>query len=226
MIELVDLAMEARVRRDLTYPPSGFRVTFQPSGRDGGDGEVAGAETVGIYLYDIREDLDRKQTGTVYQYVTPLGGGDEPRRKLAQHDPPRYARLSYLVSALAPDALIAHRMLGELLVGFARSREFEVQLPPELEQMHLQALLDVGHPPAEDRALTELWSTVGHTLAPALNVTVTVPLLSYLPAGYDHWVSQPLVIGDENVEFLRPGTPRRATDPTDPTSPTGEGGGR
>ncbi|MEU1815046.1 DUF4255 domain-containing protein [Streptomyces roseifaciens] len=201
MIELVDHAMELRVRRDLTYPETGFDVTFQPPGRDGGHGETTGAETVGIYLYDIREDLDRKQTGTVYHYGTPRGGGDEPRRKLAQHDPPRYARLSYLVSALAPDALIAHRMLGELLVGFARSREFEVQLPPELEQMHLQALLDVGHPPAEDRALTELWSTVGHTLAPALNVTVTVPLLSYLPTYHDRWVTKPLAMGDENVEI-------------------------
>ncbi|GGY02853.1 DUF4255 domain-containing protein [Streptomyces hiroshimensis] len=223
MIELVDHAMELRVRRDLTYLEPGFPVTFQPPGRDGGHGETVGAETVGIYLYDIREDLDRKQTGTVYNYGTARGGGDEPRRKLAQHDPPRYARLSYLVSAWAPDALIAHRMLGELLVGFARSREFEVQLPPELEQMKLQALLDVGHPPAEDRALTELWSAKGHKLVPALNVTVTVPLLSYLPAGYDHWVSQPLVVGDENVELTRPGTPRRATGRT---GRTGEGGGR
>ncbi|QLE70512.1 DUF4255 domain-containing protein [Streptomyces rectiverticillatus] len=202
MIELVDQAMEARVRKDLTYLPPGFPVTFQPPGRDGGHGETTGAETVGIYLYDIREDLDRKQTGTVYQYG-PAAQGGEPgqQKKLAQHDPPRYARLSYLVSAWAPDALIAHRMLGELLVGFARSREFEVQLPPELEQMHLQALLDVGHPPAEDRALTELWSAVGHTLVPALNATVTVPLLSYLPDGYDHWVTKPLVMGDENVEI-------------------------
>ncbi|MEH6374870.1 DUF4255 domain-containing protein [Streptomyces sp. KLMMK] len=202
MIELVDQALALRVRKDLTYLPPDFPITFQPPGRDGGHGEVTGAETVGIYLYDIREDLDRKQTGTVYQYGPAQGG--EPggqQKKLAQHDPPRYARLSYLISAWAPDALIAHRMLGELLVGFARSREFEVPLPPELEQMHLQALLDVGHPPAEDRALTELWSAVGHTLVPALNVTVTVPLLSYLPDGYDRWVTKPLAMGDENVEI-------------------------
>ncbi|MFE5867397.1 DUF4255 domain-containing protein [Streptomyces roseifaciens] len=208
MIELVDQAMEARVRKDLTYLPPEFPVTFQPPGRDGGHGEVAGAETVGIYLYDIREDLDRKQTGTVYTYGPVQGGEPGQQKKLEQYDPPRYARLSYLVSAWAPHALIAHRMLGELLVGFARSREFEVPLPRELEQMHLQALLDVGHPPAEDRALTELWSAVGHTLVPALNVTVTVPLLSYLPDRYDHWVTKPLVVGDENVEITGGGGDR------------------
>ncbi|MCQ8771289.1 DUF4255 domain-containing protein [Streptomyces telluris] len=208
MIELVDQALEDRVRKDLTYLPPEFPVTFQPPGRDGGHGEVVGAETVGIYLYDIREDLDRKQTGTVYIYGPARGGEPGQQKKLEQHDPPRYVRLSYLVSAWAPDALIAHRMLGELLVGFARSRELKVPLPPELEQMHLQALLDVGHPPAEDRALTELWSAVGHTLVPALNVTVTVPLLSYLPDRYDHWVTKPLEIGDENVEITGGGGDR------------------
>ncbi|WP_052682148.1 DUF4255 domain-containing protein [Saccharothrix sp. ST-888] len=223
MIELVDHALELRVRQDLAWPPPGFPVTFQPPGRDTGHGETAGSEAVGIYLYDIREDLDLRQTGTVYQYG-PVPGVPGAQRKTAQHDPPRYARLSYLVTAWAPDALGAHRMLGELLVGFARSRELAVPLPEGPAEPEPAALLDVGHPPAEDRALTELWSAVGHTLVPALNVTVTVPLPSSLPQSYRHWVTSPPVIGDENVEFARTGTPRwtRRTVPL-PGSETGEG---
>ncbi|WP_438490169.1 DUF4255 domain-containing protein [Streptomyces sp. S186] len=193
MIELVDQALELRVRQDLTWPPPGFPVTFQPPGRDGAHGETAGSETVGIYLYDIREDLDRRQTGTVYQYAGPPADGEHPRKK-AEFDPPRYARLSYLVTAWAPDALGVHRILGELLVGFARSRAFPVPLPPELQEMELSGHLDVGHPPAEDRALTELWSAVGHTLVPALNVTVTIPLLSSLPEDIPHLVKEPPVV--------------------------------
>ncbi|MFI9306685.1 DUF4255 domain-containing protein [Streptomyces triculaminicus] len=193
MIELVDQALASRVRQDLTWPPPGFPITFQPPGRDGTHGETAGSEAVGIYLYDIREDLDRRQTGTVYRYDEPRGGGENPRKQ-AEFDPPRYARLSYLVTAWAPDALGVHRMLGELLVGFARSRVFPVPLPPELREMELSGLLDIGHPPAEDRALTELWSAVGHTLIPALNVTVTIPLLSFLPESYTHWATAPPVV--------------------------------
>ncbi|MFD5513081.1 DUF4255 domain-containing protein [Streptomyces sp. NPDC127051] len=218
MIELVDRALEDRVRQDLTWPPTGFTVTFQPPGRETGHGETAGAEAVGIYLYDIREDLDRRQVGTVYQYAVEPGA-DEPPRKSAQHDPPRYARLSYLVTAWASDALGAHRMLGELLTGLARSRELPLRLPEDLAAMGLSALLDVGHPPAEDRALTELWSAVGHTLVPAVNVTVTLPLLSFLPQPYSHYVEQPPVIGDDNVEFARTGTPRW---PDRPGPDTGE----
>lgn len=199
MIELVDQALKSRVQQDVTWPAPGIPVTFQPPGRDGALGETAGSETVGIYLYDVREDLDRRQTGTVYQYDRGTMG--LPDRKSAEFDPPRYARLSYLVAAWAPDALSAHRILGELLVGFARSRVFPVPLPPELEEMELSALLDVGHPPAEDRALTELWSAVGHTLVPALNVTVTIPLLSFLPESYTHWVTGPPVVR----EVLKPG---------------------
>lgn len=199
MIELVDQALESRVRQDLTWPPPGFPVTFQPPGRDGAHGETAGSETVGIYLYDIREDLDRRQTGTVYQYATATV--EMKPRKSAEFDPPRYARLSYLVTAWAPDALGVHRMLGELLVGFARSRVFPVPLPPELREMELSGLLDIGHPPAEDRALTELWSAVGHTLVPALNVTVTIPLVSFLPESYTRWVTDSPVVR----EALKPG---------------------
>ncbi len=210
MIELVDHALESRVRQDLTWPPTGYAIDFQPPGREGTLGDTTGAETVGIYLYDIREDTDRRQTGMVYRYTT---DGVDPKKKAAEHEPPRWARLSYLITAWAPDAVTAHRMLGELLIGFARSRELPVPLPPELEEMELAALLDVGHPPAEDRALTELWSAVGHTLVPALNVTVTVPLLSFLTKQYEDWVRQPLVVLDKNVEIRHPGAGWRPRPP-------------
>lgn len=200
MIQLVDRALAARVRQDMTCLPPDFTITFQPPGRENGLGETSGSEAVGIYLYDIREDLDRRQTGTVHQYAgLPLGPLGMLRFKRAQFDPPRYARLSYLVAAWAPDALIAHNMLGDLLVGFARDRELPVRLPPELEEMELTTLLDVGHPPTEDRALTELWSAVGHTLVPTVNATVTIPLLSFAPEPYTHWVTEPPVV-NENIK--------------------------
>ncbi|WP_414170189.1 DUF4255 domain-containing protein [Streptoverticillium reticulum] len=201
MIRLVDDALESRVRQVMTGLPPQFTVTFQPPGRDAGLGETTGSEAVGLYLYDIREDLDRRQTGTVYQYAGPPAGGPEPPlRKRAQFDPPRYARLSYLVAAWAPDARKAHDMLGDLLIGFARSPQLPVRLPPELQEMDLSALLDVGHPPSEDRALTELWSAVGHTLVPTLNVTVTIPLLSFVPQSYTHWVTEDPVVNEHIVD--------------------------
>ncbi|MGW7578581.1 DUF4255 domain-containing protein [Streptomyces sp. NPDC054765] len=186
MIQLVDEALAARVCDNVPGLPS-EAIDFQPPTHDRGMGETTGAEAVGIYLYDIREDLDRRQTGMVHGYAPdPAAPGGE--KKVEAHDPPRYVRLSYLITAWAPDARIVHRMLGQLLIGFAQSRPFPIPLPGEQEDKALPALLDIGHPPAEDRALTELWSAVGHTLIPALNVTVTLPLPSFLAQEYTHWV--------------------------------------
>ncbi|WP_372411547.1 Pvc16 family protein [Streptomyces luteireticuli] len=194
MIDVVDRALCKRVQEDLRYPET-YTIEFRPPSGGTAPGGTIGTETVGIYLHDIREDLDRRMTGLVHRYG-PLPGSDRPA-KLAHHDPPRYTRLSYLLTAWAPDPMTSHRMLGELLTGLSTDREFELELPEELEEMGLVARLEIGSPPVDDRAVQELWSAVGHRLVPALHVTVIVPLLSFAPERYKDHVRLPLVLGVE-----------------------------
>ncbi|MGP8297339.1 DUF4255 domain-containing protein [Streptomyces inhibens] len=202
MIQLVDAALADRVREGLGRP-AGLTVEFTPPTGGKRPGETPGTKTVGIYLHDIREDLDRRQTGTVNLY-----SDDKPDPwKVAHHDPPRYARLSYLVTAWASDPLLSHQMLGDLLIDLARDREFAVQLPESLEAMGLSALLEVGRPPIGERALAELWSAVGHFLQPVLNVTVVLPLPTHMPAFYTHWVTKKLELPDDRIEFPLPTPP-------------------
>ncbi|MCA6091961.1 DUF4255 domain-containing protein [Streptomyces sp. SCA3-4] len=202
MIDIVDKALEQRVKQDLK--PIECPVDFRPPSAGKEPGRTMGTETVGIYLHDIREDLDRRQTGLVQHYGVPDGYPPGKPVKTAYHDPPRYARLSYLITAWAPDPRASHHMLGRLLTGLSTDREFELDLPVELEDMGLCALLEVGRPPVHDRALQELWSAVGHALVPALHVTVTVPLLTFVVEPYEHWVTEPLVL---DVELPRADPP-------------------
>lgn len=206
MIDIVDKALEKRVRQDLHWPDTGYAIDFRPPSGDKEPGRTMGTETVGIYLHDIREDLDRRVTGLVQHVGPPHDAPSGKPVKLTHHDPPRYAMLSYLVTAWAPDPMTSHRMLGELLTGLSTDREFELELPEELVDMGLCARLEVGRPPVEDRALPELWSAVGHALVPALHVTVTVPLLSFAVEHYEDWVTEPLVL---NVELPRAEPPPR-----------------
>ncbi|MBH1934413.1 DUF4255 domain-containing protein [Streptomyces sp. AV19] len=198
MIDVVDRALEKRVRQDLLFPET-YAVEFRPPSGTAPGGTI-GTETVGIYLHDIREDLDRRTTGLVHR-IGPLPDSPSGRLvKLAHHDPPRYTRLSYLITAWAPDPMTSHRMLGELLTGLSTDPELDLELPKVPEETGLCARLEVGLPPVDDRAVQELWSAVGHALVPALHVTVTVPLLSFAVEYYRYWVTdvdEPLILGVE-----------------------------
>lgn len=204
MIDAVSKALKKRVEQDLHWPETGYIIEFRPPSGGTAPGGTIGTETVGIYLHDIREDLDRRMTGLVHRFGPPYDPGSDKPLKLAHHDPPRYTRLSYLVTAWAPDPMTSHQMLGELLTGLSTDREFELELPEELQEMGLCARLEVGLPPVDDRAVQELWSAVGHILVPALHVTVIVPLLSFAAEHYENYVLTPLVL---DVELPRADPP-------------------
>ncbi|MEU6328578.1 Pvc16 family protein [Streptomyces sp. NPDC047049] len=206
MIQLVDDALEKRIREDLGKP-SGLTVTFTPPNDGKPPGHTPGTQTLGIYLYDVREDLDRRLIGTVNLYDKPTPEEDRKPWKIAHHDPPRYARLSYLVTVWTSDPKLTHALLGDVLIGLARDREFVVELPDPLVEMGLSALLEVGRPPVSERPLDELWTAVGHFLQPVVNVTVVLPLPTHMPAFYTRRVMHPLRIPDQRIEFADPTPP-------------------
>ncbi|MDI2125251.1 DUF4255 domain-containing protein [Yinghuangia seranimata] len=135
--------------------------------------------TVNLYLYDIREDMGRRTRGRYNEYD---GAGTVVSRRL----PPRYFRLSYLVSAWTQRAEDEHRLLSSLLGCFLR---YEA-LPPEVLGGELAATglpvpLSVGQPPQDERAFADVWSALGGELKPSLDLAVSVPLAATraFPAG-------------------------------------------
>jgi hypothetical protein len=127
------------------------------------------APTVNLYLYDIREEVARRERG-------PVAVRGPQGHVLHRRQPPRWFRLSYLVTAWTSRPEDEHRLLSALLVLLLRH---EV-LPPEgltaaLAELNVAIPMTVAVPPPESRSLADLWSALGGELKPSLDVVVVTP---------------------------------------------------
>ncbi len=127
------------------------------------------APTVDVYLYDIREDLRRRERGWIDVRAEGVVIGRRPA--------PRFFKLSYLVTAWTQRPEDEHRLLSALLACFVK---YEA-LPSDLVNGPIAATglsvpMTVGLPPPEDRAFADVWSALGGELKPSLDVVVTAPL--------------------------------------------------
>jgi hypothetical protein len=167
MIHDVDESLRALVKRD-ALNGSGVDVAFDAPTKDW----VArrNAPMVSLYLYDIREDVTRRDTAWIDVR------GDDGRVK-ERRLPPRRYRLSYLVTAWTSRPEDEHRLLSSLLSGFVRHEFF----PPELLKGALEGeetpvLITVALPPADERKIADTWSALGGELKPSLDLVVTAPM--------------------------------------------------
>jgi len=148
----------------------------------GGDIEVAfdaptkdwaarrNAPTVNVYLYDIREDMRRRQRGLLNEY-------DNVGKVAARHLPPRHMKLSYLVTAWTQRPEDEHRVLSDLLLGLLSYEAVPVEvLTGSLAALSLPVPMTVALPPPEDRAFADVWTALGGELKPSLDVVVSAPI--------------------------------------------------
>jgi hypothetical protein len=167
MIHDVDESLRALVKRD-ALNGSGVEVAFDAPTKDW----VArrNAPVVNLYLYDIREDLSRRDTS----WVDVRG---EDGRVTERRLPPRRYRLSYLVTAWTARPEDEHRLLSALLGGFLRHEFFPADLlQGTLEGEETPVLLTIALPPADERKIADTWSALGGELKPSLDLVVTAPL--------------------------------------------------
>ena len=125
--------------------------------------------TVNVYLYDIREDLARREVE--YEELRDADGRVTERRP-----PPRRYTLSYLVTVWTQRPEDEHRVLSSLLACFLRyDRLPEDVLTETLVGQPYAIRTTVALPPPQDRALADLWSALGGELKASLDLVVTVP---------------------------------------------------
>jgi hypothetical protein len=168
MIHEVDDALR-RLVRDEALRGSDIDVVFDAPTKDWA--ARRNAPTVNLYLYDLREDLRRRQRGLINEY-DPTG-----TRVVARHQPPRHIKLSYLLTAWTQRAEDEHRLLSSLLETFLR---YEA-VPPgllagRLAELGLPVPLTVALPPPEDRSFADVWSALGGELKPSLDIVVSAPV--------------------------------------------------
>jgi Pvc16 N-terminal domain len=125
--------------------------------------------TVDLYLYDIREDLDRRDV--VYKRTL-----DENGRVVDRRPPARRFALSYLVTAWTKRPEDEHRLLARVLSCFLRLEALpDDMLAGSLKEQGLPVPVKIALPPAEDRSISDLWTALGGELKPSLDLVLVVP---------------------------------------------------
>jgi hypothetical protein len=91
--------------------------------------------------------------------------------------PPRYIKLSYLVTAWTQRPEDEHRLLSALLMGFIRFDALPAGvLTGSVARIGMPVPMTVALPPPEDRAFADVWTALGGELKPSLDIVVSTPL--------------------------------------------------
>ncbi|WP_255948548.1 DUF4255 domain-containing protein [Streptomyces odontomachi] len=150
---------------------SGIDVSFEAPTRDWA--ARRNAPVINTYLYDIREDVARRQRGQV-------SIRDERDVVVRRRQPPRWFRLSYLVTAWTKTPQDEHRLLSAVLATLIPRELLSAgELPGALGQLGLAVPLTVAGIQTESRSLAEIWSALGGELKPSLDLVVTAPFPAY-----------------------------------------------
>jgi hypothetical protein len=168
VIHDVDQLLEKLVRRD-ALNGSAVDLVFDAPTKEW----VAkrSGPAVNLYLYDIREDLQRR----VPIWEDSRGGdGTVTGRK----QPPRRFRLAYLVTAWTQRPEDEHRLLSSLLLCMLKNPMLKPgELGGSLDAADLPVYIEVGQPETQERSLADIWSALGGELKPSLDVVVTAPVV-------------------------------------------------
>jgi len=168
VIHDVDQLLEKLVRRD-ALNGSSVDLVFDAPTKDW----VArrSGPCVNLYLYDIREDLQRRVP--TWEDTRDADGQVTGRRQ-----PARRFRLAYLVTAWTQRPEDEHRLLASLLLCMLRNPMLKPgNLGGTLDESDLPVYIEVGQPETQERSLADIWTALGGELKPSLDVVVTAPVL-------------------------------------------------
>jgi len=168
VIQDLDESLRALVRRD-ALNGSDVEVSFDAPTKDWS--ARRNTPTVDLYLYDIREDMARREVA--WEEIR-----DETGRVTTRRPPPRRFKMSYLVTAWTQRAEDEHRLLSSLLSCFLANET----VPPELlagalAGVQLPVIMTIALPPPADRSLSDVWTALGGELKPSLDLVVTAPVV-------------------------------------------------
>lgn len=168
MIEVFDETLRELVRREVVNG-SQVEIAFDAPTKDWASRR--NAPVVNLYLYDIRDDIGRREVA--YEEIR------DPTGRMTDRRPPVHRfRLSYIVTAWTQRPEDEHRLLSACLASFLRH---ETLAPSELTgalaaQPHAVEL-DVALPPKEDRSIADVWTALGGELKPSIDLVAIVPFV-------------------------------------------------
>lgn len=167
VIEDVDESLRALAHRE-ALGGSEVEIAFEAPTREWS--ARRNTPTLDLYLYDIREDLSRRDVA--WEAVRDARGRVTERRP-----PARYYKLSYLVTAWTQRPQDEHRILSAVLACFVRHETLPADvLAGRLAESRLPTYATIALPPPADRSLSDVWSALGGELKPSLDLVIVAPL--------------------------------------------------
>ena len=190
MIQDVDESLRALVKKE-ALNGSKAEIAFDAPNKDWA--ARRNTPTVDLYLYDIREDLERREIA--WEDVRGPDGLVTERRP-----PPRRFKLSYLVTAWTQRPEDEHRLLSALLTCFCRYEQVPGDyISGSLAEVGLPVYLNIALPPPQDRSISDVWSALGGELKPSLDLVVNAPV-----AVRRGKAAPPPVLEDPRIVVTRP----------------------
>lgn len=166
MIDLFDETLRDLVRREVA---NGSQVEVSLEAPTKEWAARRNAPTISLYLYDIRDDLERRES----QWVEVR---DENGRVKERRPPARRFRLSYLVTAWTQRPEDEHRLLSASLACFLRHEALAPrELSGALAEQPASVELSIAMPPGQDRSIADVWSALGGELKASLDLVASVP---------------------------------------------------
>jgi hypothetical protein len=184
MIHEVDDALRTLLRAEVLEGAQ-IAVVFDAPTREWA--AKVNAPTVNLYLYDIREDMRRRERGLHNEY-------DGRGTVVARRRPPRFFKLSYLITAWTKRPEDEHRLLSSLLGCLLGYEALPAErLTGTLRDIGVAVPMTIALPPPEDRSFADVWSALGGELKPSLDLVISVPVT----ASPKYLVGPP--VGDEGL---------------------------
>ncbi len=165
MIHDVDEGIRAVIRHALNG--ADVEVVFDAPTKDWA--ARRNAPTLDVYLYDIREDMKWRAYGQVDLKANGLTVG--------RQGPPRYYKLSYMITAWTQRPEDEHRLLSACLYAFSREEALPRELlPASLAEQGAPIRTFIALPPPQDRSISDVWSALGGELKPSLDLICLLPI--------------------------------------------------
>ncbi|MFE5586787.1 DUF4255 domain-containing protein [Kitasatospora sp. NPDC056531] len=167
MIHEVDEALRLLLA-EAGLPERGVEVVFDAPTRDLAARRTA--PTVSVFLYGIREETGRRQTGAVAEY-------DEDGVVVAHRAAPRWFELAYLVTVWTNRPQDEHRLLAEVLQCLTAVDALPARvLTGTLAELGLTVGLDITGRETGLPSVSDVWSALGGELRPSIDLRVLAPL--------------------------------------------------
>jgi hypothetical protein len=167
MINEVDEALRALVKGEIVQGAD-VEVVFDAPTRDWASRR--NKPTIDLYLYDIREDLRRRQVGYVESR-------DERGVVEERQDLPRFYKLAYLITAWTQRPEDEHRLLSAVLACLMMHEYIpQAYIPPLLVDVGIPLNLSIAYPPPENRQVSDVWSSLGGDLKASVDLVVLLPV--------------------------------------------------